>query len=111
MYHPGKVLDVFNNKDKEILSSDDSTQAMVEMWDGNLLTLMVHNNISDKIKVEDVVLVDYRPKEKLPVPNHVIIKILKGDKAKNVWSAYKKRLEKGKQPIKKVEKSFDSYVG
>ena len=61
MYHPGKILNVYKEKN--------NTQATVEMWDENLFTLHVANNIASKVKKNDIVLVDYRPiSEKLQIP-------------------------------------------
>ena len=49
MYHPGKVLDVFNPKDKNIKCAEGTTQALIEMWDENMFTFLVAENIASKI--------------------------------------------------------------
>ncbi len=89
MFHPGRVVTVFNNKKDEI-SSDKEVQALVLMWDENMLTLPVHPKLGSKIKEDDVVLVDYRPVEKLgvPIPKQTIIKILKGKRGLALWDKY-----------------------
>ena len=89
MYHPGRVLEVFSTKDKNIYATDESTQAMLEMWDDNLITVLVESKLSTKIKKDDVVLVDYRPMQTQPVPRMTVVKILKGTSAKRTWDTYK----------------------
>lgn len=100
-YHPGKILDVHLPSDKQIVSGDDGVQATVEMWDENLFTFLVNPKISKKVRTGDIVLIDYRCTDK-PVPNHLIVKILKGDKGKNVWNKYSEYFNKKKDrgPIK-----------
>ena len=87
MYHPGKVLDVHLPSEKQIVSADNDVQATVEMWDENIFTFLVNQKLGKKIKAGDVVLVDYRYTDK-PAPNHIIIKILKGEKGKRIWETY-----------------------
>ncbi len=90
MYHIGKVLNVLKSG-KEVVSCDDSVQAVAEMWDKNILTFLVDPKISGQLKKADFVLVDYKPiGEKIPVPRHIIVKILKGKTAEEVWKEYKK---------------------
>lgn len=99
VFHPGKVLKVFSPEDRNVHSADGSTQAMLLMWDENLLTLQVDPRIASKIKEEDVVLADYTPvSSNIPAPKMIITKILKGDSAEVIWKEYrehsKKRTEK-----------------
>ncbi|MFH1421016.1 MAG: hypothetical protein ABIG30_03600, partial [Candidatus Aenigmatarchaeota archaeon] len=75
MFHPGKVVEVISSKSKSIESADDSVQALLHMWDGNVFTFAVHPKIAGKIKAEDVVLVDYTPLAGTPVPKHTVVKI------------------------------------
>jgi hypothetical protein len=92
MYHPGKVLSVFSPRDADVVSSDTGTQATLSMWDGNLITVLVHRNLADELKKDDVVLVDYRPMSTtLPVPKMVVTKILKGEHATETWKRYEER--------------------
>ena len=114
MYHPGKVIEIFSSKDKNIDSVDNSTQVMVEMWDENLITILVEAHLNDKLKKEDVVLVDYRPNEQ-HIPRMVVNKVLKGPLAKTAWSIYKDHFKKRKTPqtpvlVNKVS-SKQPYVG
>ena len=91
MYHPGKVIEVQRATDKEVKTSDTSTQACVRMWDDNILTLLVAPKIAAMIKAGQTVLVDYRPSTEhpQPVPNHTIVKIMEGTKAETLWNAYR----------------------
>jgi hypothetical protein len=88
MYHPGKVIDVFKPADKKIKSADASTQALLDMWDENIMTLLVDPKIANELKKDDVVLVDYRLEEKTG-PRQIITKILYGDVAEKIWKEYK----------------------
>jgi hypothetical protein len=90
MYHVGKVLSVLSSG-KDVISSDESIQAVLEMWDKNILTFTVDPKIAKAIRHDECVLVDYTPmSEKMPVPRHLIVKILKGKTADEVWKQYKK---------------------
>jgi hypothetical protein len=94
-FHPGKVLEIFSPKDKYIETADSSIQAVVETWDENIITYLVDSKLADKIKVGDIVLIDYNPtKDKPTRPKMVICKILYGEKAKKTWKAYKEYLKK-----------------
>jgi hypothetical protein len=89
LFHPGKVLRVFRATDKEIISSDSSTQALVQMWDENIVTVAIKNEIGDKVKESDIVLIDYAPSSpNIPVPKQVAVKILRGEIAKKTWKEY-----------------------
>jgi hypothetical protein len=102
MYHPGKVLEIFNSKDKSISSADESTQATLDMWDENIITFSVAPKIAGKIKKGDIALVDYRPvSDSIAIPKHIIIKILSGNKGKEIWSIYKDYLKKKKIEVGK----------
>ena len=89
MYHPGRVLEVFSTKDKNIYATDESTQAMLEMWDDNLITVLVEPQLDGKLKKDSIVLVDYRPMQDKAVPRMTVVKILRGEVAKATWSKYK----------------------
>ncbi len=104
MFHPGRVVAVFRVDDKTVLGVDKSVQAMVAMWDDNLLTVEVEAQIADKIKESDVVLLDYSPKyTTIPVPKQTIVKILRGEAAKKIWSEYSERLTKRKAEAQEAE--------
>ena len=99
MYHPGKILKVFSPNDENIISMDNSTQAMVDMWDENLVTVSVEPTLANEVREGDIVLVDYHPVPQTPSPKMVIIKILRGEIAKVTWENYKKNLKSFKQRV------------
>ena len=104
MFHPGRVVAVLRGDDKSIIGADKSVQAVISMWDDNLLTCEVDAGISEKIKETDIVLVDYSPKyQTIPVPRQIIVKILRGEIAKKVWAEYLDRVKK-----RKMENSDES---
>ena len=113
MYHPGRVIEVFSTKDKNIDAVDETTQAMLEMWDDNLMTVLVEKQLSRKIKKDDVVLVDYRPMQSQPVPRMTVMKLLKGTVAKRTWSKYKEHHSKRKVTTTGIKSRppKQSYVG
>lgn len=102
MYHPAKIVKVYLSSDPNVISSDDSAQATVVMWDKNLLTLECDTKIASQVSVGSIVLVDYSPlSEKSPIPRHRIVKVLKGELAEDVWAEYESYFEerqKSKKP-------------
>ncbi|MEM4633617.1 MAG: hypothetical protein QW275_00495 [Candidatus Anstonellaceae archaeon] len=109
MYHPGKVVAVLSPKDS--ISSDKSVQATLKMWDDNVITMLVDSKIAPSIREGDMVLCDYRPEKGLsvPVPRHVVIKILKGKSAEKMWHEYKEVHDKRKR--NENRESQQSYIG
>ncbi len=110
MYHIGKVLEIFSGEDKNIIGFDNSSQAMLDMWDENLITVLVETHLGKSIKKDDVVLVDYTATQ--TGPRMVIVKVLKGELAKRSWKQYKDQFEKMRSKgvsMKNVPKQ--SYVG
>ena len=90
MYHPGKVVGVYS-EGKDIVGADKTVQATLKMWDDNLVTLLVDENIGKEIKAGDVVLVSYRPLQNIPgqaVPSMTIVKILRGEAGKKIMKEY-----------------------
>lgn len=115
MYHIGKVLKVLKGDEKNVIASDNSVQALIEMWDENQLTLLVDQALADKVKDNDIVLVDYRPQFPAHgvVPNQIIVKILRGKEAKDTWQLYKKYFEKRKEEKEKMltqQEGFNPYA-
>lgn len=113
VFHPGKITKVLNNSKDEI-SADGVAQAMVMMWDENLVTLLVSPKLQSKIKEGDIVIVDYRPMEKLgvPVPKQTITKILRGKKAQEVWTEYTEYHEKRKRSANRLPTAQPGgYIG
>ncbi len=89
MFHPGKVIRVYSHSDPNVISSDDSTQATVIMWDKNLLTLEADRKIAAQLSIGSIVLVDYSPlSDTSPVPKHRIVKLLRGELAEDIWAEY-----------------------
>jgi len=88
-YHPGKVLQVYPPKHASVTAADESTQALVRMWDENVLTVGVEKKLVDHLRIEDTVLIDYNPiSDKCTVPKMLITKILKGTLAEETWKVY-----------------------
>jgi hypothetical protein len=89
IYHPGKVIVVYSPTSKDVMGSDSSTQALVEMWDENIFTCDVEKSIASKLKEGDVVLIDYNPVSlKLMIPRQSVTKILRGATAKKTMERY-----------------------
>jgi len=117
-FHPGKVMDIYSGSDKAVVSADASIQAMVKMWDGHTLVINADPRLKAKLKLGDIVLVDYYPSDKFknPVPSIQITKVLRGDKARHIVEEYKsyfKRVRKigRKYPEGPAEKVHESYIG
>lgn len=98
MFHFGKVLFVYSPGDKNVVSSDNSMQATLRMWDENIVTANVADALASKLKVEDIVLVDYSPVPGSGAPRFLVSKILKGRIAKESWDVYADFLDKKKKP-------------
>ncbi len=97
VYHPGKVVAIYSPKSKNVISGDKEVQALVEMWDENLFTCAVDKTIAPKLKENDIVMIDYNPvSSKIPIPKHLIIKIIRGELGKKTWAKYKDRHNKKK---------------
>lgn len=113
MYHPGKVIAVLSGRDKGSLSSDASVQAVLRMWDDNVLTMLVERKLAAKIREGDMVLADYRPEKgmSVPVPRHVVVKILSGKAAERAWREYRDIYEKRKRHETREKEQQQSYIG
>ncbi|HLC45314.1 MAG TPA: hypothetical protein VJI67_00410 [archaeon] len=94
MYHVGRVVFVFSPEDEDIVSSDKFTQATVEMWDENLFTFSVESKISQELRENDFVLVDYTSiSSERSLPRNVLVKILRGERGKKLWDKFKAHFE------------------
>jgi len=101
-FHPGKILTIMKPSSKDVISADASTQAMIEMWDENILTFTVDPKIATKIKKNDIIIVDYNPtSEKMQIPKTIITKILRGKAADETWKKYREYLKKKQSQAKK----------
>ncbi len=107
MYHVGKVVEIFHSDDKNIVSFENNTQALLDMWDENLITLGIDPHISKQVKKNDILLVDYN--QTRTGPKMVAVKVLRGDIAKKTWDRYKQHFEKLRNT--KGATAKQSYVG
>ncbi len=113
LYHPCKILEIIK-KDKEVMSSDDSIQMIVEAWDELQWAVSLDPRLStEKLASGDVVLVDWSIDEQTKNPRMNAVKILKGKKGDNVWKSYKDYLKKQKVKITNHQKNdaSASYMG
>jgi ribose 1,5-bisphosphokinase PhnN len=102
MYHIGIIQQVLS-PGKGILSSDSSVQAVVKMWDENLLILGVEKKIARSIKKGDYVLADYSPVSAASANRKLsLIKLLPTEVGSKVWAEfqdeYDRRRAKPQQP-------------
>ena len=116
MFHPAKVISVFSPGNKNVHAAGGDTQVLLKMWDKNMFTFDVHPKIADKVKNGDIVLVDYRPiHPQSPVPRHLVMKVLKGKSAKDVWEQYqgylKEKKDNKKEKIEIPASSESPYHG
>jgi SHS2 domain-containing protein len=94
IYHPGKVIEVLSNS-KEVISTEKKVQILLEMWDDNIITCDIESKLASKVKEDDVVLVDYGPiSEKLTMPKHEVVKVIKGKTAEKIWQKYREHYRK-----------------
>jgi len=97
IYHIGKVIEVISTKGG-IKSADATTQAVVRMWDENLLILKVDKKLANGIKKDDYVLADYTPlSEQSPYRKMTIVKILPNEKGEMIWHEFRAEYERRKQ--------------
>ncbi|MFN7990679.1 MAG: hypothetical protein U0R44_00820 [Candidatus Micrarchaeia archaeon] len=61
MYHIGIVQYLIIPNRNGVVSSDDSVQCVIRMWDGNLLILGAEKKIGRRIRKGDYVIADYTP--------------------------------------------------
>ncbi len=100
MHHVGKVLQVLSHKNSKVTSSDNTTQAVVEMWDGPRFIFDVEQKIENKIKESDFVIVDYTP-QKNHAPKHYIIKILDKKIGEKTWKSFKEFIKQQEEIARK----------
>jgi hypothetical protein len=114
VYHPGKVLKVFPAETRE-----GDTAATIRFWDGNLHTVRVSKAISDKLKENNMVLVDYYPiSERLNRPKMVAVSIVKKEDEDDLWNHYqsflrmkRKAIQAAKQQVQGAQIPPRSNVG
>ncbi|HLD42133.1 MAG TPA: hypothetical protein VJB06_03785 [archaeon] len=116
LYHPCKILEVVK-KDKEVVSSDESIQLIVEAWDELQWAVSLDQRLlNEKVLSGDVVLVDWTIDEQTKNPKMNAVKILKGKKGDNVWKSYKDYLKKQKVKVNTMHEKNQaaaaaSYMG
>lgn len=97
MFHIGKIMKVVLPKGKGIISADSTAQAMVKMWDDNLLLLEVDKKIASQLKEKDYVIADYTPVAmNSPHRRMIITRIVRGDLGRQIWDEFGKEFEKRK---------------
>jgi len=110
IYHIGKVIDVLPAKGK---TADKTVQAVVKMWDGNLLILKVEKRISSKVRKKDFILADYSPvSDKSPYRRMSVVKILAERQGESIWNEFSSELSRRKEQKqqKAVRKPSMPYI-
>ncbi|MFH1394418.1 MAG: hypothetical protein ABII71_04830 [Candidatus Micrarchaeota archaeon] len=109
MYHLGIVQHLIR-PNGSVKSSDDSTQAVIRMWDENLLMILVDKKLGPKIKEKDYVIADYTPiTADSPNRKMVIVKVLPAEKGKKMWRDFEKELERKKTRLQEMKGQQQSY--
>ena len=104
MYHIGIIEYIVSPKNKGVISADDSVQALVRMWDSNLLILPVHKKIATKAKKGQYVLNDYTPMSPTSrYRNLFVIKILPEKEGKQIWKRFQEEFERRKTIVKQMQ--------
>jgi hypothetical protein len=104
LYHIGIVEHIISPTHKGVISADETVQAVVRMWDENLLILPVHKKIVRKIRKGDYVLNDYTPMSPTSrYRNLFVVKIIPEKDGKKIWDEFKGELQRRKVMIKKME--------
>ncbi len=97
MYHIGMIQHIIYPDKNGVVSSDLSVQAVVRMWDSNLLILGVDKKISRKAKKGDYVLADYTP---LAAESRhrklTVIKLLPATEGSRIWAEFQDEVERRK---------------
>ena len=102
MYHIGIVQHVILPDRKGVISADASVQAVVRMWDNNLLILLVDKRIGKRVRTGDYVLSDYTPMS--PTSKHrklYITKILPKNEGSSIWKEFQTEFDRRKAAIEK----------
>ncbi len=103
MFHIGKVMKMVLPKGKGVISADGSIQAMVKMWDDNLLLLEVDKKIARDVREKDYIIADYTPiAPNSPHRRMIITKIVRGDLGKQIWDEFSREFAKRKNRAESV---------
>ena len=103
MYHVGKVIMVIDETEKGAASSDNSIQALLEMWDENFVTVLVHPTLQKELKENSFVLVRYAQ------PEELIVRILSAKAGKSMWDKMKGYLVGRRNVAAEQSKPFNPY--
>lgn len=104
MYHIGVIESIISPATKGVISADDAVQAVVKMWDGNLLILPVHKKLSRKIKKGQYVLNDYTPMSPTSkYRNLFVVKILPNNEGKRIWELFEREFNRRKALVQKLQ--------
>lgn len=105
MYHIGKVAEVISPlKDKKIKSADNIVQAVVKMWDENLLILEVKKKIAKNLLPGDYVIADYNPVGPAsPYRKMVITKIIPREQGKKIWAEFQRELARKRSAVSHMQ--------
>ena len=106
MYHVGKVVMIFDETDKGSASADNSVQVLLEMWDENYVTVVVHPTIQGNIKEGSIVLVRYAQ------PEEIILRVLSAKSGKAMWDKMKDYISGRKKAAAEQNKpqQFNPYI-
>lgn len=111
MYHIGKVVEMISPaKTKKIKSTDKSVQAVIRMWDDNLMILGVDPKIAKGMLPGDYAITDYSPVDpKSPHRKMMVTKILPREMGKKIWSEFQKELSRKKAAMAHVQSQVPGY--
>lgn len=85
---------ISNNKGTK---GTDSTEAVIRMWDENLMILTVDKKISKNIKKGDYVIADYSPlSSQSPHRKMLITKILSSEEGGKIWLEFRNESDRRK---------------
>src|SRR3989338_6489440 len=99
MFHIGKVIEIISPEEKGSKSAENTTHALLEMWDENMIIFRVNPGIAKEIKEGSYVLVDYSPVPVAgaPVPRHEVVSIVNEAKGKKILAKLQDSLEERKR--------------
>lgn len=89
MYHIGIVQHLIQPDKAGVISSDETVQAVIKMWDLNLVILGVDKKISKKVKKGDYILADYMPMAPESMNRRLsIVKIIPSSEGTKIWNEF-----------------------
>jgi hypothetical protein len=95
MYHLGIIRHVISPSNPGTIAADPSVQAVVRMWDDNLLILGVDAKIGKKVKEGSYVLADYTPMGPRARNRKLLItKILSQADGNRLWSEFQDEFDR-----------------